>query len=101
MKKTIYISGKITGTDDYMQRFAAAEKKLRLRGFKVINPVKKNAKFPAGTSWETYMRSCIRLLSRCDAIYLLRGWRKSRGAVIEHRLAVDLDMVIMTEGKGE
>ena len=29
--KTIYISGKITGTDDFRERFAAAESKLKLQ----------------------------------------------------------------------
>lgn len=101
MKKTIYISGKVTGTDDYRERFAKAESRLKLQGYRVINPVKKTARFPKGTSWETYMRACIRLLSRCDYIYLLHDWRKSRGAIIEQRMAVDLGMTIIAEGKGE
>ena len=98
--KTIYISGKITGTKDFRERFAAAESKLRLQGWHVINPVKKCANFAPGTSWETYMRACLRLLSRADAVYLLRGWRNSRGAVIEQRIAVDLGMTIITEAVG-
>lgn len=98
--KTIYISGKITGTDDFRERFGDAESKLKLQGWHVINPVKKCAHFAPGTSWETYMRACLRLLSRADAIYLLRGWRNSRGAVIEQRLAVDLNMTIITETTG-
>ncbi len=36
----IYISGKVSGTDDYMERFAKAEKKLTEQGFSVINPAK-------------------------------------------------------------
>ena len=39
MEKTIYISGKITGTADYEAKFAAAEKKLEEQGYLVINPV--------------------------------------------------------------
>ena len=95
----IYISGKITGTDDYMERFDDAECKLKGQGWRVINPARKNARFPAGTSWETYMRASIRLLSRADAIYLLRGWRQSRGAVLEHQIAVALGMTIITQGQ--
>ena len=98
--KTIYISGKITGTDDFRERFAAAESKLKLQGWRVINPVKKCAHLSKDTPWEGYMRRCLRLLSRVDAIYLLKGWRGSRGAVIEHRLAVDLNMTIITEATG-
>lgn len=98
--KTIYISGKITGTKDFRERFAAAESKLKLQGWHVINPVKKCSNFAPGTPWETYMRACLRLLSRADAVYLLRGWRNSCGAVIEQRIAVDLGMMIITEAGG-
>ena len=97
----IYISGKITGTDDYTERFAAAEKKLKVDGHRVINPVKKNAHYPKGTSWETYMRNCLRLLTRADAIYLLKDWRKSPGARLEHSVAVALGMVVLSQAKGE
>ena len=40
MQKTIYISGKITGTEDYEERFRKAEMELMSRGFNVLNPVK-------------------------------------------------------------
>ena len=36
----IYISGAITGTDDYMKRFAKAEKELTEKGYSVVNPAK-------------------------------------------------------------
>jgi hypothetical protein len=101
MKPIIYISGKVTGTDDYEKRFAVIESRLKLQGWHVVNPVKKCKHFPKDTKWETYMRYCIRLLTRCEAIYLLRGWRQSKGAVIEQRLAVDLGLTIISEGKGE
>lgn len=101
MRKTIYISGKITGTTDFVERFARAESRLKLQGWRVINPVKKCRHMnPKTTLWSEYMRVCIRLLTRCDAIYLLRGWRQSKGAIIEQRLAVDLDMDIITEAGG-
>lgn len=34
----LYISGPITGTDDYMERFAAAQKELEEEGWSVVNP---------------------------------------------------------------
>lgn len=43
----VYISGSITGTDDYMERFSKAEKELEAQGFGVINPAKVNAQLPA------------------------------------------------------
>ena len=50
----IYISGAITGTDDYMERFAKAEKELTEQGYSVINPAKVNAQLPEDTSYEEY-----------------------------------------------
>lgn len=32
---------------------------------------------------------CKPLLLRCDAIYLIEGWRESKGAKIEHALAIE------------
>ena len=81
----IYISGAITGTTDYKERFAAAEEKLKAAGYEVVNPAKVTEVLPP-LSWETYMGICVPLLAICDAIYMLNGWRDSRGAKIEHRL---------------
>lgn len=53
----IYISGPITGTEDYKQRFRAAELELKERKHIPINPAKVNATLPAKhTSHEEYMR---------------------------------------------
>ena len=48
----IYISGAITGTDDYMERFEKAEKELAEKGYSVVNPAKVNAQLPEDTSYE-------------------------------------------------
>ena len=48
----IYISGAITGIDDYMERFAKAEKKLTEQGYSVVNPAKVNAQLPEDTTYE-------------------------------------------------
>lgn len=37
-RKRIYISGPITGTTDYKERFAAAADFLRKGGYKPVNP---------------------------------------------------------------
>ena len=50
----IYISGKITGTTDYIKRFERAEKALS--EYIVINPAKVNAQLPIETTWEEYMQ---------------------------------------------
>lgn len=102
MKKLIYISGRVSGTSDAKERFRRVEQRLRLQGWRVINPVRKTAYMnPALTLWTEYMRVCIRLLSRCDAIYLMRGWQQSKGATMEQRIAVDLDLDIVMEEQGQ
>ena len=94
---TVYISGPITGTTDYMKRFQAAEKHLMDIGHRALNPARTNQCYPEGTAWEEYMRNSIRILSKADAIYLLKGWRGSRGACLEQQIAVALGMTIMEE----
>lgn len=64
----IYISGAITGTDDYMERFAKAEKELTENGYSAINPAKVNAQLPEDTSYEDYMKMCFCMLDMCDNI---------------------------------
>lgn len=76
----IYISGAITGTDNYMERFAKAEKELTEQGYSVVNPAKVNAQLPEDTSYEEYMKMCFCMLDMCEAIFMLRGWEKSCGS---------------------
>ena len=75
----IYISGPITGTDDYKERFAAAEEHLRSLGAIPMNP----AVLSPGFTWEEYMHICIPMLDVCDAAYFLEGYRDSSGATAE------------------
>jgi nucleoside 2-deoxyribosyltransferase len=88
----IYISGPMTGIQDFnKETFEDAEKILREAGFVVVNP----HKLPEHTgqaTWEAFMRKDIRELCVCDAIVMLPGWHKSRGAKIEFMLAVELGL---------
>lgn len=90
-----YISGKITGTDDYVERFAKAETELMEKGHTVINPVKVLSSLPKETVWGEYMAVCLALLALADTVYLMRGWEQSRGACIEYKVACDLGKTIM------
>lgn len=94
----IYISGPITGDKNYKQHFAAAEKEI-LEGVDssalVINPAELQLDgFP---SWSDYMRLDIENLVRCHAIFMLRGWWRSRGARLERRIAKALKLKIIYE----
>lgn len=85
-KKRIYLSGKISGDDNYARKFADKEKELTEQGFLVFNP----AKHPNMFSWEEFMELDLLALKNCDSIYLLSDWKDSRGAKIEYDEAVRL-----------
>lgn len=93
----IYISGPITGTDDYMERFARAEEKLTAAGHQVYNPAHANSYMPGGTTYEEYMKVSFTLLKMADAIYMLDGWEQSRGANREYGYALGKGLKICKE----
>lgn len=97
MDARIYISGAITGTTDYLDRFEKAEKELTEKGYVVINPAKVNAMMPVETTYEEYMKMSMTMLDMCDYIYMLKGWQQSRGANREYGYALGTDKVIMIE----
>ena len=97
-KARVYISGKITGTTDFMDRFAKAEEKLKAEGYAVLNPAHANSYMPEDTTWDEYMKVSLTLLQMADAIYMLDGWEDSKGARQEYDMAVNpLHLKIMYE----
>jgi hypothetical protein len=83
----VYISGKITGLpfQEVESKFYRAETYLVGLGYNVVNPVRNG--LPQSASWEKHMLTDIDLLFDCDAIYLLRDWLDSKGAMIEKHIA--------------
>ena len=92
----IYISGPMTGTKDYKEQFFKAEEELKQKGHDVINPAREDQLLPNGT-YEDYMDLDMFLLDKCDAIYLLKGWRKSCGANREYGYAMAKDYIVLHE----
>jgi hypothetical protein len=90
MKKA-YIAGKITGLpiDRVSKKFNDAERFLINQGYQVINPIKINL---PDTEWNEAMRKCIGELVKCDIIYTLPCWRKSKGARLEVKIAKQLGL---------
>ena len=86
----VYISGPITGHEDYMDRFWQAEKHLEEKNYSVINPAEISTKLPCDITYEEQLYLDMGLLAMCDAIYMLKGWHRSAGAKAELALAEKL-----------
>lgn len=100
----LYVSGPITGYPDLNKpMFAAATYSLRNAGHEVLNPHavctllgEHDCKGPCVKSedllpWEDYLRAdLIAMLHQADALAMLPGWEHSRGAMLEHSVAVAL-----------
>lgn len=95
--KKIYISGPISGTNDYNERFKIAENYLIQFGHDVINPVVFNENLPKNTDGRVYMSECLRVLCLCDTIYMLKDWQKSRGARLEKTVAEHIGLNVIYE----
>lgn len=83
----VYISGPITGNENYQRQFAEADLLLRSKGYDVFNPAALNH---ADWTYNDYMKYDIRCLLDCDRIYMLKGWETSKGSRLEKRIADDL-----------
>lgn len=94
----IYISGPVTGNSRYREQFGRAERLLALEGWKVCNPVRNERD---GMEWSWYLRRDIRKLLKCSAIYMMRGWTRSRGARLERTVASSLGMAVIYEEDNE
>jgi len=90
----IYIAGKIAGDPEYKRKFDNAAILLESEGEIVLNP----AELPEGMAPADYMRSCMAMLESADAIYMLRDWKYSRGATMEHSYAEYIGKRIFYEG---
>lgn len=93
----IYISGGISGVKNYADNFANAEKVLRNDGYDVINPARVMSQFPIDTPYIEYIENSLRLLDKCDAIYMLRDYQDSCGARIELLYAMATGKSILYE----
>lgn len=92
MKKTIYISGKISGLgiEEYTAIFDDAETELQYYGGfsigNIVNPVKLKP-FLGIKCWLCYMINCNRAQRKCTHTAMISNWTDSRGAVIEYFFA--------------
>lgn len=87
----IYLSGPITGVQDYKTKFREAADQVKrymesrtYEEIQIVNPAR--ISIENGTH-EEYMEMCFMLLEKCDVICMLPGWKKSFGAVQEYGYA--------------
>lgn len=103
MKKSIYISGKITGCDETAtrERFKKVQKELEEKGYEVINPFDVTDGLPdileGNIGWGKAMICCLISLNYCDEIYMLDGWADSPGARIERDFAIRIGLEVIYE----
>lgn len=98
--KKIYISGKITGNEAQAAiNFEMAENEILGTGVIPVNPLKLEHNLHGG-SWHDCMKTDIKALCECDAIYMLIGWQDSLGAELERKIAARLGLSIVYESDG-
>jgi hypothetical protein len=91
----IYVAGPMSGyLDCNYPAFHAAATAWRAAGWEVVNPAE-NFGGQQGLPYADYMRQDLTQLLTCDAIALLPGWEKSKGASLEHHVAVVLELRIL------
>jgi Asp-tRNA(Asn)/Glu-tRNA(Gln) amidotransferase A subunit family amidase len=96
----IYIAGKISGLppEEAKAAFEKAAALLKQHGHEPVNPIEANGLDGDGVEhpWADYMKRDIPLLLACDGICLLDNWRDSKGARLEHEIAAELGMHIIS-----
>lgn len=88
----VYIAGGITKNKNYMEQFSKAEIYLKEMGCAVLNPCKNE-----GFSYKDYIDMGLCELMKCEAIYLLKGYEDSHGAMLEKSYAELTGMTILYE----
>ncbi|MCE2830527.1 MAG: DUF4406 domain-containing protein [Oxalobacteraceae bacterium] len=94
--RRVYIAGPMSGLPAYnWPLFNDTAARLRAQGYTVVNPTENGLR--AEAPWEQHMRRDIAMLLTCDAILMLPGWSKSRGAMMEWKIAVELGFDVIYE----
>lgn len=99
-ERRIYVAGPMTGYKDFnFPAFNAQAEALRGLGYHVENPAEHG--IVDGAEWQDYLRYDIGRLSTCEAIFLLPGWSKSKGAALEVHIAKALGMTFIHHADAE
>jgi len=99
----IYLAGPMRGLPEFnFPAFFAAAKDLRKRGWEVFNPAERdlnrdhfNPKTDAAKPMAYYMQYDLRAVCRSDAVVVLPGFRKSKGARLEVHVAREIGIPVL------
>lgn len=99
-KPKVYISGPMSGLDpnEVQRRFNSAELRLQAKGYDPVNPAHISV-YPF--DYDEFMEIDLKILSYCDGIYMLKGWKDSFGAQMELQYAVMKQHFVMYEDESE
>lgn len=95
----VYISGPMTGLPKLnFPAFHAAARSLRASGYEVTSPAEMDEAEGTTRTWAEYLKRDIKVLLDCEAIALLHGWERSKGARLEKHVAeqVGLRVIFLT-----
>ncbi len=87
--RTVYLAGPVSNrVDGNRAAFKSTAMTLAHMGFVVISP--HEIDIDPSTPWDDAMPVCIAAMMRARAVVVMGGWRSSRGARVEARLARSL-----------
>jgi len=103
--RVIYVAGQYRSDTNWgqtlnIQHAERAAMKLWLEGWVVFCPHLNTQLFDWAlpqVSSKTWLKGGIEILKRCDAIYMLKGFRSSLGAMKEYKFAKKLGLEIQFE----
>lgn len=93
----IYISGAITKDKGYYRKFMNSEIRLKKLGHEVVNPARLGKCLPKTFEQKDYLDVEKEIITKCDAICMLKGWEESEGAKEEYSFAKQMNIKVIFE----
>ena len=100
----IYIAGKYSGIPHQtaVDKFAETERQLIEAGIpqdNIVNPMELG--IHKDTPWVDAMKTCVKHLHLCDAVFIQKDWKGSFGARKEITIADQMNLNLYWEDRGD